>query len=223
MALFSCLGVIALGMWIDKQERGLLPLAVIMLAATANMKNEGLAATLAVLFVGGVIALTRRLDVRAYACAAGAVVIAFLPWRVWLAAHGIEGDMPVSKGLNPVYLLDRIDRVGPTITAISGQFADQERWLLLLPLAALVVVAALVSGVGRRVATFYLGCFLLAWALFVWSYWISPHDLEWHLASSVDRVVSIPMLICLAAVTHLSGLLLAALDWHPNRNTRSDS
>ncbi len=213
MALFACVGVMALGLWIAKQETGLLPLAAIMLAATANMKNEGLAATLAVLLVGGVIVLARGLNVRAYAGAAGAVIVAFLPWRIWLAAHGIEGDMPVAKGLNPGYLLDRIDRVGPAIAAINGQFADQERWLYLLPLAALVVIASLVSGVGRRVAAFYLGCFLLTWALFVWSYWISPHDLEWHLASSVDRVVSIPMLVCLAAVLHLSGLLLRAFSW----------
>ena len=218
MALFACLGVIALGMWIDKEERGLLPLAAIMFAATANMKNEGLAATLAVLVVGGAIVLARRLNVRSYAAAAGAVVLAFLPWRIWLAAHGIEGDMPVSKGLNPGYLLDRIDRVGPAIAAINGQFADPDRWLYLLPLATLVVIASLVSGVGRRVAAYYLGCFLLTWAVFVWSYWISPHDLQWHLATSVDRVVSIPMLVCLAAVVHLSGLFLGALSWRPGSN-----
>ena len=156
------------------------------------------------------IVAARKLNVKAYAAAAGAVVVALLPWRIWLAAHGIEGDMPVAKGLNPGYLLDRIDRVGPAIAAINGQFADPERWLFILPLATLVVVASLVSGVGRRVAAFYLGCFLLVWAAFVWSYWISPHDLEWHLATSVDRVVSIPMLVCLAAVLHLSGLLLAS-------------
>ena len=219
MALLACLGVVALGMWIDEEEAGLLPLAAVMLAATANMKNEGLAATLAILLVGGVIALSRKLNVKAYVVAAGAVVAAVLPWRIWLAAHGIEGDMPVTKGLNPGYLLDRIDRVGPAITAINGQFADPERWLYILPLAALVVVASLVSGVGRRIAAFYLGCFLLVWAAFVWSYWISPHNLEWHLATSVDRVVSIPMLVCFAAVLHLSGVLLAALDWRPEART----
>jgi hypothetical protein len=219
MALFACLGVVALGMWIDREEAGLLPLAAIMLAATANMKNEGLAATLAVLVVGGAVVAARKLNRKAYAAAAGAVVVALLPWRIWLAAHGIEGDMPVAKGLNPGYLLDRIDRVGPAIAAINGQFADPERWLFILPLATLVVVASLVSGVGRRVAAFYLGCFLLVWAAFVWSYWISPHDLEWHLATSVDRVVSIPMLVCLAAVLHLSGVLLAAFDWRPGART----
>lgn len=221
MALFACLGVVALGMWIDREEAGLLPLATIMLAATANMKNEGLAATLAVLVVGGAIVLAGKLNVKHYAAATGAVVVSLLPWRIWLAAHGIEGDMPVSKGLDPGYLLDRIDRVGPAIAAINGQFSDPERWLYLLPLATLAVVAAIVSGVGRRVAAFYLGCFLLVWAAFVWSYWISPHNLEWHLATSVDRVVSIPMLVCLAAVLHLSGLLLATLDWRPGARTGS--
>jgi hypothetical protein len=46
---------------------------------------------------------------------------------------------------------------------------------------------------------------------FVWSYWISPHNLAWHLATSVDRVVSIPMFICIAALLHLSGMLVGSL------------
>jgi hypothetical protein len=212
MAMFACLGAISLSLWLSKGDMKLLALAAIMLAAGANMKNEGLVTAVAMLLVAGTIVLMRkRNDVRAFLVAACAVVIAILPWRIWVAAHGIEGDMPVSKGLQPGYLLDRIERVRPSIEAINGQLADQGRWLYLLPLAALVVAASLVSGIGRRVAAFYLGSFVLVWAAFVWSYWISPHDLSWHLSTSVDRVVSIPMFICVAAVLHLSGMLVGAL------------
>jgi len=212
MAMFACLGAISLGLWLHKNDTGFLVVGAIMLAATANVKNEGLATVVALLLVAGVIVLARKLQARTFLVAVAGVVIASLPWRIWVAAHGIEGDMPVSQGLNPGFLLDRIERVRPTIEAMNAQLADQGRWLYLLPLAGVLVAASLVSGLGRRVAAFYLGSFLLIWAAFVWSYWISPNDLFWHLSTSVDRVVSVPMFICLAAVLHLSGILMHAFN-----------
>jgi hypothetical protein len=211
MAIFACLAVAALGLWLQKQETRHLALAAIFLAATANTKNEGLAAAVVILAVTGLFVLLARLRLKPYVIAAGAVILSILPWRIWLAAHGIEGSMPIAKGLQPGYLLSRIDRVGPAISAINNQLAEQGKWLYLVPLAAVVVLASLVSGVGRRIAAFYLASFALVWMAFVWSYWISPFDLSWHLAGSVTRVVSMPIFICLAAVLHLSGLLVGAL------------
>ncbi len=212
MAIFACLGAISLALWLSHGDGRLLALAAVMLAAAANVKNEGLMAAGALLLVAGSIAFARGLSLRRVALAAGAVVVAILPWRIWIAAQGIEGDLPVSKSIaDPGYLLDRIDRVWPAIEAIANALADQGRWHRLLPLAALVVTASLVSGLGRRVATFYLASFALAWAGLVWSYWISPNPLDWHLSTSASRVISVLMFICLAAVVHLSGLLLGAL------------
>lgn len=211
MAIFACLGATCMGLWLQDRDGRLLALGTIMLVATAGTKNEGLVAALAILAVAGAVALSRNFAMRPYLIAASVAILAILPWRIWLAAHGIEGDMPVFKGLEPGYLLGRIGRVGPAIAGIDGQLADQGRWLYLLPLAALVVAASLVSGIGRRLAVFYLASFALIWGALVWSYWISPYDLAWHISNSVDRVVSIPMFVCIAAVLHLSGLLLSAL------------
>jgi hypothetical protein len=99
----------------------------------------------------------------------------------------------------------------PAIEAIGREVGDPERWLHIIPLAALAIVICLWSGIGRRVAGFYLAAFALIWAGLVWSYWISPNPIEWHLATSVNRVVTMLVLIALAAVLHLSGLLLARL------------
>lgn len=212
MAIFACLGAISLALWLSNEDGRMLALAAIMLGGAANVKNEGLFAAGALLAVAGAIALLRRVALRQFALAAGLVVVAVLPWRIWTAAHGIEGDLPVSTSFtDPTYLLDRSDRVLPAFRAIAGELADQGRWLHLLPLAALVVTASLVSGLGRRVAAFYAGSFALVWAGLVWSYWISPNPLDWHLGTSVNRVISVLMLICLAALIHLSGLLWSAL------------
>jgi hypothetical protein len=211
MALYACLGAISLALWLSEGDGRFLALGAIMLAAAANLKNEGLMAAAALLIVAGGIAVWRRFHLPELVVAAGALFLAILPWRAWLSTQGIEGDLPLSKGLDPGYMLDRIDRVWPAIESIGSQLADQGRWLQLLPLAALAVAVSLVSGKGRGIAVFYLASFLLVWAGIVWSYWISPHPLEWHLGLSANRVVSVLVLLCLAAVVHLSGSLLSAL------------
>jgi hypothetical protein len=119
--------------------------------------------------------------------------------------------MPVSKGLQPSYLIDRSERIQPAVTAINQQLADQNLWLYMLPLAFLMIVACLIAGVGRRIAVFYLASGLIAWLTLVWSYTISQIDLSWHLSTSVNRVVSGLMFLCIAAVLHLTGLLAAGL------------
>jgi hypothetical protein len=213
MAMFACLGAIALALWLSEGDWRLLALAAVMLAGTASVKNEGLLAAAALLLVAGGFAWARRLDLRHFGIAAGVVVATILPWRIWMAAHGIEGDLPVSKTItDPGYMLDRTDRIWPAFEAIASELSDQGRWFYLLPLAALVVTASLLSGVGRRVAGFYLAAFGLLWAGLVWSYWISPNPLDWHLGTSVNRVIAVLMLICLAALLHVTGILLSALE-----------
>jgi hypothetical protein len=222
MAFFVCLGVATMAFWIRDGDRRLLGLAAILLAAAANTKNEGAASVVAVLVVAFVVVLLCRLDWRSYlAAAVGIVVVGILPWRLWLSAHGIEAELQVSTGLKPGYLIDHFDRVGPTIAALNDQLANTAGWPYLVPIAAMLVGFALVSGLGRRVAAFYLGAFVLIWAVFVWNYWISPIELSWYLETSAFRVVSIPIFVCIAAILHLSGIFVTALEGSPADDHRS--
>jgi hypothetical protein len=221
MAIFAGLGAISLALWLDQQDGRQLALAAVMLAAAANTKNEGLMAAIALLAVAGAIAWRRELGIRQFLFATGVVVIAILPWRIWTAAHDIKGDLPVSKTItDPGYLFDRADRIWPAVKGLATELADQGRWLYLLPLAALMVAAALISGIGRRIAAFYLAAFFLAWVGLIWSYWISPNPLDWHLGTSAGRVISVLMLICIAATLHLAGLLYSAFS--EGRRAESD-
>jgi hypothetical protein len=211
MALFACLGAISLALWVSREDGQMLALAAIMLAAAANTKNEGLMTAVVLLFLAWLIALSQGFRLRPILFAAATVLAAILPWRLWIAAHHVEVEIPIAKGLDPAYLLDRTDRVWPAVRGIVHQLADQQRWLHLLPLAALVIVACLLSGVGRRVAGFYLAALVLLTAGFVWTYWIAPYPIDWYLDLSVNRVVTVLMFISLAALVHLSGLLLDSL------------
>jgi hypothetical protein len=222
MAMFVCLGAISLALWLSEGDGRALALAAVMLAAAANTKNEGLMAAVALLLVAWVATLAMGLRLKPFLVAAGAVGVSVVPWHLWLSAHDIKTEISVSKGLDPSFLFDRFDRVGPTLEGISRELGDPARWLYILPLAALVVVTCLVSGIGRRVAGFYLAGFALLAAGFIWSYLASPNSIEWLLATSVNRTVTALILICLAALVHLSGLLFARLVGDPKSSGTID-
>lgn len=210
MAMFVCLGALALALWLTSGDNRVLVLSMIMLAAAANTKNEGMMAAVALVVVAWFAApfLGRRAG--PLVVGAAGLAAAILPWQLWVAARDIETEISVSDGLNPSYILDRTDRIMPALEAIGQQLADPARWLYILPLAALVAAACVVSGIGRRIAIFYVVAFFALLAGFLWSYLASSATLEWLLLTSVERVVTVLILLSFAALIHLSGLLFAS-------------
>jgi hypothetical protein len=212
MAMFVCIGVLAAAIWLRDGDRRILMLAAVMLATAANTKNEGTAAAAATFIALGLVTLIWKQERRAFVFAGGFIVVfGILPWRLWLSHEHIKTDVQTGKILDPGYLIEHFDRVWPTIKAIGLQLAEQGRWAYIVPLASAFLVAALISGIGRRIALFYLVSLILSWASFVMTYWVSAYELSWYLETSVPRIVTVLVLICAAAVVHLSGLFLMTL------------
>jgi hypothetical protein len=215
MAIFAGVGAIALALWVsdgrDGSGRPYLALGALMVAAAGNTKNEGLMVAVALLLVTGAVTLARGLSRREFLIAAAAVIAAELPWRIWMSANGVETEFSLSKGLNPGYLGEHTGRVWPAIRTLGHELSDQSRWLYLLPLAVMVVLASLISGAGRRVAAFYTAAFAVVCAGFIWNYWATTWPIGWYLETSAGRVITVLVFICIAALVHLSGLLLNAL------------
>lgn len=211
MSMFLGLGALSLGLWLSRGSRAHLALAAILLAGAASTKNEGLLGAIAILGVAGLIVLvTERRALIAYGTAAGAVVAAILPWRLWMAGNGIAGDLSFSDGLNPAYLAERSDRLGASVKSVNDQLALQGEWLYLVPLALLVVAVSLIAGVNRRSAMLYLGSGLAIWVSLVWVLVIYPLDLTFLIQTASDRVVIGLIFVSAAAVLHLTGGLAAA-------------
>jgi hypothetical protein len=210
MALLVGLGVLLLGAWLQSGDRRELGLGVLMLASAAATKNEGLAAGTAVLAVTVAVrflapdAGTGRLRSAAAATAAfAAFAVSLLPWRAWMAAHSISGDMKVSQGLDPGYLLSRTERVWPAVKGLTGPLAAQNEWQYLVPLGAAAALVFLTVRGLRRLAAFYLGCGALVFASLVWAYWFSGADLAWQLNTSATRTISAVVAVGAAAALHL--------------------
>jgi hypothetical protein len=206
VAGFLGLGTLAMGLWLSGGRRSDLALAAILLGGAASTKNEGLIGAVIVFVVaGGVHAVERRWRTVGSAALAGLamLVVAVLPWRIWMAAHDVTGTLPLSKGLNPSYLVERFDRVWPSVQAVASQLTGAPAAQVVVPIGIAIGLVALRS--VPRLAAFYLAVGVLYCAGLVWAYWISPLDLQFHIFTSVSRVVLPAALIALAAILHLGG------------------
>jgi len=227
MGLFLMLGALALGLWIAGRRGRDLALAVLMLAAAAGTKDEGLtgavsvlAAALALTLVAGAPGVSRRRAPAPLLAAIAGFAVLIAPWRLWLAAHHITSEMPVGHGLDPSYLLERGDRVSPTVNALFAEVTNQSNWAYLLPLALALVIAGLATPRLRAVAAFYALAGLAAAATILWAYVISANELPWLISTSANRTVVGPMLIAAAAIFHLAGALTRELARAPRAGSR---
>jgi hypothetical protein len=204
-ALFLALGAVLLGEWLRTGDHRSLAVSVLMLAGSANTKNEGLmAAAVALVVATAVMLLSRqRAGLKALGIGVAAFVLAILPWRVWTAAHGIHSDIPVLKGLSPWYLVDRADRFGPTVRSLYAQLIDQTSWSYVIPFGIVLTLVCLLVGRLRRLAAFYLATGLLTFAALVWVYWISPSPLDYFSEHTSYRVVAVLAAIAFAALLEL--------------------
>jgi hypothetical protein len=207
MALLLSLGVLLLGEWLSTGDRSMLALAVLFLVGSANTKNEGLMAGFIALAVAAVVTAvgSNRASLKPLAFGIAGFVAGILPWRIWIAAEGIHGDIRLRKGLDPSYLSAHAGRVWPSVESLYAQLIDQNSWLYIVPFGAAVALVCLLIRRRRSLAAFYLATGVLAFAALVWIYWISPTvPLDFFLASSSYRVVSVITAIAFAMLLQLA-------------------
>jgi hypothetical protein len=206
MALFLGTGVLALGLWIDGGATGDLAVAALLLAGAASFKNEGMLGAAAALIVAlAVVLAARRRDMARQLVVAGLAfaLVAVVPWRIWLAAHDLRGDLPLGKGLDPSFLADRLDRVWPSMGALHHQLARRGTVAIFVVVGIALALVRLRGRERSPVAAFYLGTGVVYYLALVWAYWISPLPLRFHLDTSVDRIYVGIALVAVAAIVQL--------------------
>jgi hypothetical protein len=203
-------GVLAVGLWLELDDRGCLGLAAVLLAAAANTKNEDLVAVVIVLAVAGAAAWikgnARRLVPWAMCTAATAAGV--IPWRIWTAVHHLSDAVtpPLPKALSPAYIFSRGSYLHVSATAIIEDVLSQWGWFLAVFLA--VTVTCLATGCARRVAAFYLASFGLLVLSLVWLYTTTPISLNFLIPTSAWRTIDIFMAMTPFACAHLLSRLV---------------
>ncbi len=212
-ALLLSLGVLSLGLWLERGRREDLIVAAILLVGAANIKNEGAVGAVGALAAaaGALWFAHERGRLRALAIAAAAMaIIGILPWRIWLAANGIHGDHSFGKSFDVSFLDEHRSRVWPAVKALVTQIQPQGfDPRLFVPIGLALTLTALVTRYGRRaVASYYLVVGVLYFGGLLWGYWTSPFTGSLYSAqvfTTVGRITVGLGLIGLVAVLHIPG------------------
>jgi 4-amino-4-deoxy-L-arabinose transferase-like glycosyltransferase len=188
--------------WLETGRRSMLALAAVLAAAAAATKIEG-AIFVGALFVALAICNWRRSRRDSAAAIAALVMViaaGLLPWRIWVAVHGgaPAGEAP---SLAPSTLLSHLSYIPYAAGYLLFKLLDPRGWLLIAPLWAVATWAAW-RAARRRAVVFAVGTVVLAFCGLVISYWSTPLDLHFHLATSARRVVTSLIFFC-AALTPL--------------------
>ena len=184
LAFFVALGVVALARSLSSGDRTLLPVAAVMLGAATLTKPEGLLFAIAALLPFVVIARTR-----ASLVTAGSVVLILLPWRIFVAAHGLRNpEYSFGDALDPAYLSDHSDRVRPAFAGVWHQVWSSG-WGWLVPLALIAFTGALAAR-RWRLAGFAAAWALLSFTGIVLVFWISVVPVELTLKWAAYRTVA---------------------------------
>jgi dolichyl-phosphate-mannose-protein mannosyltransferase len=187
LAIFVALGAVSLARWLVEGDGSLAAASAVFLGAATLTKPEGLlfavAAFLAALAAGG------RARLRGTALTALAVALILLPWLIFVAKHHLKNpEYSLGNAVNPAYLWDHADRLGPAFRSIAGHAFSLD-WGLLVPLALVSLVAAFLGG-RPRLALFAGLWTLLSFLGIVLVFWISVVPVELTLRWAAYRTVA---------------------------------
>jgi hypothetical protein len=208
LGFYLALGTLQLGVWLQSGRRRDLALAALLLAGAAAVKNEGTAGALLVLAVAlaaMVFARRRRAALELALASALLGVVAILPWRLWVAAHHLQTEVPLGRVANPGFLARNVDRVGPVVHGLDQQLGMTNGVTIFVSLALAMVAACAWERRGRTLGAFYLVVLAGYYATLVWSWWIDTLPLSFMGPATAGRLDLGLGFIAVAAVLHLSG------------------
>ncbi|MEA2440689.1 MAG: hypothetical protein QOH76_2113 [Thermoleophilaceae bacterium] len=218
MALFAAPGVLCIGLWLRRLDWRYLLVGSLLLAAAANVKNEGTLLAVATFAAAAVVLAAGRSWRSLLTLGAGfaGVLVALAPWRLWVHGHGIKGSFPLSETFDLGKLPDRLDRIGPSLKTLYPQF-ESGALSFIVPFALVLVLVALTTRGLRGIAAFYLVAGLLTFSTVTWALVVTPPGVAYQ-ATTYTRVIMGTTSIALAALLHLGALLDR---WRPEATPQS--
>jgi len=204
VAIYVVLLAVGGGVWLARGDGLALITAFASAAAALAIKNEGLPEALLVVVVLSLAGLRAGRTRLAWLWAAfgGGLALA-APWFVWRQMHGIAADVSFSRSFDVGYLLDRTDRIRPTLDTLQTDLFSARSWLVAVPFA-IALAALCVARLRRPLYVAPVALLVLLFALLVWVYWADSLDLGYRLRTSGYRTVDV-----LTLLAGVSALVLA--------------
>jgi hypothetical protein len=164
----------------------------LLLGLAANSKNEGIA-LLAATAIGIAVTAPRRL-VRLWP--AGALVA---PWMLLRAAHTLPTD--ITSGSILGRFADRVAHADEVLAILGLALVDPWSWLV-------IILTFFIVPKGLRRERFLVVVTAVQLVFYVATYFVTPHDLKWHVMTSWSRLTrQVQLPITVACVLLLAQLL----------------
>jgi hypothetical protein len=212
LAIYVSLALLCAAGWLASR-RGFYLLLVFAFGATAlAVKTEAVPQLLLYLAVLSLLGVRRPQRLPALWGAAGCAIATFVPWLAWRVVNGIDARVPLSDAVDPGHLGDRAERVGSAAETLARHLADPTEWLIIVPLALVLSIAA--AARTRDVAWLGPALILVAgFAFWTWAYWADRDEIDFVLATSSYRVIDALVLSAGLAVPILAEKLLQSGPW----------
>ena len=209
LTAFAIAGIAA-ALWLLEYNVSYLAIYALFGSAMALAKNEGFTYVIAMAVLLGLVRMKRapRLQLLLLALP----VAAMLPWKLWSDLNRVPPNnyYRFSNLLHPDYLADRAGRLWHTLAALPSHYLSFDRWLLTLPIAALLI--PLLARRRPGLALFVVGTVAVGFLGNVVVYWISPSPLDWYISTSGDRTATGPLIFVAALMPLLLAEALAQAD-----------
>jgi hypothetical protein len=211
-SVMLAVGTLALGLYLESDDRRFIALAAVVLTAAANTKDEELLAVILILLTAGAADLARHGQLTrerlfrwtlTWGSAAAYAAILILPWRLWTRAHHLTDSVepPLPRALEPSYVFGRSHELNQTAAAMLHQALNEFGWLPAIFIVA--CGAALLTRATRTTACFYLTATILSVLALLWLYTTTNVPLSFLIPTSMSRTVDVFMLPCAMATGHL--------------------
>jgi len=189
VAFFFALAAIAGWRYLVTGERRSLWFMGLSAGAAVATKPEGSPFVLGLFLLLIVFSLARRRPLAPLIWPAAWCLVSIVPWRIWISDHGIRSSTPIGKGLDPGYLVDRFDRVWPSVRTIVEKSFDGD-WLAIVPIALVAGLALLAWRRSWSAPVFVAGLLAIVFLSLLWAYWVQRPSLHYLLSTSASRTVT---------------------------------
>jgi hypothetical protein len=189
VAFFFALAAIAGWRYLVTGERRSVWFMGLIAGAAVATKPEGSPFVLGLFLLLVVFSLVRRRSLVPLVWPAVWCLVSIVPWRIWISDHGIRSSTPIGKGLDPGYLVDRFDRVWPSVRTIVEKSFDGD-WLAIVPIALVAGLALLAWRRSWSAPVFVAGLLAIVFLSLLWAYWVQRPSLHYLLSTSASRTVT---------------------------------
>ena len=194
LAIYVSIALLLMGRYFHKSQKIDLISVFLILFVIINIKNEGVLASIAILFIFIIIHLiSKKIDVLIYFSTTkryflfGLIsLLPFLLWNFYKSQWGLTNDLAIGLSQTIQNIFNRLQD-GSYLTILSRSYSEMGGWLLILGL--LLFASVLRNKTPDKAVFFPLLSTLIVFLGIFSVYLFTPNDLIWHLDTSISRTM----------------------------------